>query len=320
MLQFLIKSLKTIFSVLIVTAIFLIVLVFIKICSGNSSILADAPILRSIHSMIRVDIPTQRITEDEKLYLGEKKELLFKIALLADSEGSWENLEKALARARDLSVNAIFFLGDLTRWGSKEDLLRGKEVLLKSGITTVIIPGDHDLAASVSAGDEGGKKIFDEVFKDNGIQGTLAKEYNIEGYKFIFLDNSANFSPLAKEELSWFEEEVRSSDFVILSQPLYHPTNPRIMGIVNGDKVSSLYTQGQELLSWIRKSNVKAVISADQHSFSNLSDSDKHALRHIVIGALVPNSIEEIRNPQAPRFGVLEVYNDGTFKVEDVVL
>ena len=320
MLQFIIKGLRSILSIIIITAIFLIALIFIKICSGNSFILANVPILNDIHNIINIDIPTQRITEEEKLYLGKKKELLFKMALLADSEGGWENLGRAVDKAKDLSVNAIFFLGDLTRWGEKEDLLQGREILSKSGITTIIIPGDHDLAASVSAGDEGGREIFNEVFKDSDILVNVAKEYNIEGYKFIFLDNSANFSPLTEEELKWFKKEVQSSDFVILSQPLYHSTNYRIMGIVDGEKISSVYIQGQELLSWIRESNVKAVISADQHIYSNLPDNIKHNLRHIVIGALVPNSIEEIRNPQAPRFGVLEVYSDGSFKVEDVVL
>ncbi|HDQ88624.1 MAG TPA: metallophosphoesterase, partial [candidate division WWE3 bacterium] len=249
----------------------------------------------------------------------EPGELVVRIGLFADSEGDWKNLKLALHRMEDLSVDVAFFLGDLTRWGSKEELLEGKEILDESPLDIIVIPGDHDLAESVSLGDVTGLKNFTEVFGNN------THIYEKGDYKFLLLDNSANFSTVSEKDYSWFEYNILKVveggkvSFVILSQPLYHPVNNRIMGIVEGEVVSNVYQQGQDMLELIRGSKVKAIIAADQHMFSNSVDPTRPDLRHISIGALVSNS-DEIRNPQAPRFAVLEVYSNGGYKVKEVVL
>ncbi len=245
--------------------------------------------------------------------IDQPKELALSVGLFADSEGDSANLKKAINRMEDLSVDIAFFLGDLTRWGSLEELKEGKAVLDSSDLEILVLPGDHDLAASVSKGDLLGRSKFLEVFGQN------MYKYAKGDINFVLFDNSANFTPISPEDYEWFESGLATADFVILSQPLYHPTNKRVMGIVDGDIVSTVRDQAQTMLDDIRNSRVKAIISADQHFFSSNQDPKKSSLRHIVIGALVSNA-EELRNPQSPRFAVLKVFSDGTYKVEEVVL
>lgn len=235
------------------------------------------------------------------------------VAILADSENDWENLRRGLNRMADLNPDVAVFLGDLTRFGSREELQEGKEILDTSGIELYVLPGDHDLADSVAQGDLSGRRNFMEIF------GTNKHIYENSGQKFLLFDNSPNFTKVSEEDMEWFKQEVENSDFVFLSQPLYHPTNNRVMGIFEGEEVATVRAQALEMLESVRASTVKAVIAADQHSFSNNADPAKPELRHIVTGALVSNS-EGLRNPQSPRFTVLGIYPDGEFSVDQVVL
>lgn len=300
-------------SVVIISCSLLFIFLGFKIFNNSNFAF---PNLGNFLKKVSVDIPSTSREELERIPLGESKEIAVKIGLFADSEGDWENLQKALAKMEDLSVTVAFFLGDLTRWGSKEELLAGKEILSASNIEIFVIPGDHDLAASVADGDETGRKYFLETFGNNMYM------YENDGNKFILFDNSPNFSPISTKDFDWFRKNIEESngvDFVILSQPLYHSVNSRIMGIVEGDIVSTVHEQAQEMLTIIRDSKVKAIIAAEQHFFSNSADPERNNLRHIVIGALVSND-EELRNPQAPRFAVLEIYTDGTYRINDIVL
>ena len=71
----------------------------------------------------------------------------------------------------------------------------------------------------------------------------------------------------------------------------------------------------------LRKSKVKAVIAGDHHGSSTSSDPEKSDLKHIVVGALTKTRAGDgVVNLQTPRFSLLEVYNDDSFEVEEIVL
>ncbi|MBD3365735.1 hypothetical protein GF360_00100 [candidate division WWE3 bacterium] len=245
--------------------------------------------------------------------LGNEEDVVLKIGLLADSEGDWENLEKAVKGLEDLGVETAFFLGDLTQYGSIEDLQKGRQILESSDIKFLVLPGDHDLAQSVTRGDLSGRSGFIEVF------GNVNQVHESEGHKFLLLDNSANYTKVSKEDLTWFSTEIKDTDFVILSQPLYHPTNPRVMGKVDGDVVSTVRLQAEEILKTIQESNAQAIIAADQHFFSINKDPVRESLAHIVIGALISNK-NSLRNPQSSRYAILKIYASGYYDVTEVVL
>ena len=252
------------------------------------------------------DIAIKETTEDEK-------QLELTIAIMSDAEDDTANMTKALDLAKENNVNAVFYLGDFTSWGDTASLMKMKDILDQSGLNYFAIPGDHDLAASVQDGDVSGLENFKSVFGD------YFHSVSMGNYKFIVMNNAANFTPLSEDQMSWFTSEVSTADYVLLSQPLYHPTIKLYMGIVDGQEVAEVKLQGITLLDTIRQSNVKAIIAGDQHNFSKSADVEKGELEHIVTGALVGNE-SELRNPQKPRFTLLQLFTDGTYKVKEVVL
>ncbi|HSX39016.1 MAG TPA: metallophosphoesterase [Candidatus Saccharimonadales bacterium] len=273
----------------------------------NSKIgeVAGALIDRS-NSVTINDTPTS--TESHKTISKE-----FTFAVIADSHDDIPNLTKALDMAKKENAQAVFFLGDYTNWGDKDSLQKMKSTMDASGLTYYSIPGDHDLAASVQAGDTAGLTNYKQVFGDNYHSITL------KGKKVVMLDNSANYTTVSSTLINWFKSEVINADFVMLSQPLYHPTINLVMGVVHGNTVPDVKAQAEELLSYIRTSSVKAIIAGDQHNFSENTDPKKSTLQHIVTGAVVGNDIE-LQNPQKPRFTLIDINNDGSYTVRDTPL
>ena len=129
------------------------------------------------------------------------------------------------------------------------------------------------------------------------------------------MDNSANYTVIPEEEMNWFTTEVSDADFVLVHTTMYATDNDRIMGVVEGEVVSKVKEQADEILTLVRGSNVKAIISGDRHLFSEIEDPVRKSLKHIVLGALT-----ESRNVQTPRFAVLELGAGGGFEVKEVVL
>lgn len=238
-----------------------------------------------------------------------EKKLLFSAGLMSDSENNFGNLEKALVKAKENNVSVVFFLGDATNWGDVESLVRTKEFLSSSGIDYYALPGDHDLAKSVAEGDTTGLKFFKEVFGNN------FHTVSLNGYKFVLLDNSANYSTISGSLMAWFNIQVAEADFVILSQPLYHPTINRTMGVIDGQQIKKVKEQADELLDNIRKSSVKSVISADHHLFSKNKDPKDSSLEHVVIGALTDSP-----NLKEPAFVIMKVYEEGSYTLTEITL
>src|SRR5690606_33116445 len=94
--------------------------------------------------------------------------------------------------------------------------------------------------------------------------------FEIEGTKFVLLDNSANYTQISQESMNWFKNQIENTDFVILSQPLYSEGfllfKDLYMGSSNtisdenlAAKQDEVKKQRDELLGIIRNSNVKAV-------------------------------------------------------------
>ena len=201
----------------------------------------------------------------------------YKVALMADSEDAFENLRSALEKAKSMGVSVVFFLGDLTSYGEQEKLQEGKAVLDNGGLEYYIIPGDHDLAASEPAGPENFVEVFD----------TRHQVVRIGEHKYVLFDNSANYTPVEESDMDWLEREVDDTDFILLAQPLYHPTSERTMGQIEGQIIGDVKAQGQELLAMIRGFGLDAVFAADHHSYSEYLDEFNPEISHYVICSLL---------------------------------
>ena len=252
------------------------------------------------------------------------------LAILADSHvGNDKNeyienkthLARAVEKAKSLGADEIVHVGDVTNFGVLEDLRDAKEILDDSGIPYVAIPGDRDIAQTSNADN------FVSVF------GTDNHFFILAGHKFVAFNNSANYTLISQDKMTWFKNELDGADFVILSQPLYTEgvlVNCQYMGNSCEDQEDSDLKQKQlevkkqrdELLSLIRASDVKAVIAGDHHMSSQTQDKDKPGLMHYVVGA-VGNTFKEGYSQsswQNQSFSLIKLYEGEAFTVEDVIL
>jgi hypothetical protein len=231
------------------------------------------------------------------------KEILMKVAILADVHEFNGNLVKALQLAKQAQVANVFFLGDYTDFGDVPKLTEAKKVMDAGGLSYYSLPGDHDLAQS------SGPSNYIQVFGNDYFVVTLA------GIKFVGLDNSANYTPISQDRLTWFNNQIEGANFILLAQPVYHSSSLSMMGIVNGDVTPNVRAQAVEILKITEESGAKAVISADLHQSSISVDPVRSDLKHVVIGSLADE-----RNLQTPRFTILTVFKDGSFDVKDVLI
>lgn len=234
---------------------------------------------------------------------------VLKIALMADVHEDWDNFSKALENAKLLGVDEVFYLGDFTDWGDIPNLQKGRDLLDESGLSWEALPGDHDLAESASRTAGYGLENFYEVFGEDYKMITLA------GFNFLLFDNSANYTPLDEERFTWFLNNIGNADFVVLSQPIYHETSLILMGIVDGEEIEDVNNQRKVLLSKIEDSGVLAVVAADHHRSSISADPTNSDLEHIVVGALTNR-----RNIQTPRYTIMNIFEDGSYTLDEVIL
>ena len=308
------KALKSLFSVLVLTSLVLGITLLVKgISDLNEKKIVDFASkigmegqVAGLFSKRPVKNLVSQVSNAVKL---DEEVSSFKIAVIADSENDYDNLYKALEKIKTLDVYKVIHLGDLTEWGDVGSMVKIKEYLDNSGLNYAAIPGDHDLAESVGNKDITGLTNFTQVYGNN------FHVLNTNGMKIVIMDNSANYTPVDSTLVDWFKTQIVDADFVMLSQPLYHPTSSRTMGSVDAEPTPLVSDQALLLLDIVRKSNVKAIIAADQHISSENIDPVKSDLKHVVVGALT-----KARNLQTPRFSLFTVYADKSFTVEDVLL
>ncbi len=260
-------------------------------------------------------------SENFNEYSVEKEEIL-RICIIADIHQDIENLNKALVGVKNSECSHMFVIGDLTNYGDVPSLKEVRDVLSGAGLEYYVIPGDHDLADS--SGPLNFKKVFGENYKSVGLT----------GIKFVFIDNSANFTVINDSQMSWIKDRVEGADFVVMAQPLFveglkPPFSSTYMGsmlnVPESDalkkKQQDVLKQGEDLLGIIRKSSVLATISAEHHRSSKLQDPVRGNLTHYVIGAVtsVVNDFPQSAI-QTSRFSILKIYEDKSYLIEDITL
>ena len=134
----------------------------------------------------------------------------FKFALVTDTHlGNPNNNEDLLRTVNDInSMSEISFVivsGDVTEFGSYEELNTAKKVLDKLKVPYYSIPGNHDANWS-----ESGTNDFLRVFGNE----TFGFEFN--GYKFIGLASGPNMrmgpGQIPRENLVWFFQELEKTN------------------------------------------------------------------------------------------------------------
>ena len=234
---------------------------------------------------------------------------IFRFMLLADSHNDNGNLAKAVSQVKLTypDVKFIIGLGDYTEVGTVEELKNAKTELDSAGLRYFLVAGDHDLWDSRDKQTDPATN-FREVF------GLTYQSFTYTNYRFALLHNSDNYKGMSDEQLRWLTDQLQlakdeaSSILVFVHQPLYHPSSDHVMGRVE----PHLKSQAKGLIYQLKEAGVKKVFAGDTHYFSEYEEPETK-LSMVTVGAMVQE-----RNPQAPRFAIVYVFEDGSIKVEDV--
>ncbi len=134
----------------------------------------------------------------------------FKFALVTDTHiGNPNNNEDLIRTVQDINslddISFVIVSGDVTEFGSLEELTTAKDILDELNVPYYALPGNHD-----SNWSESGTNDFLKTFGNE----TFGFEHN--GYKFIGLASGPNMrmSPgqIPRENLTWFFEELKGVD------------------------------------------------------------------------------------------------------------
>lgn len=233
--------------------------------------------------------------------------LSFRFAVVSDSHNDNTYLQKALLQARSADVKFVIGLGDYTDVGTKDELQAAKNVFEQSGLTYYSTAGDHDLW-------DARNRKTDPVQNYNQVFGSPYSSFIYQNTRFVLIFNSDNYLGVDSLHKKWIEEELERSKsdghkalFVFSATPLYHPTSDHQMGRVT----PKLKAQAQELLSLFKNYNVSEAFAGDTHFHTRYSDPAT-GLKMTTIGAAT-----SVRNPQAPRFAIIDVFDDGSYNIED---
>ncbi|MBI2600951.1 metallophosphoesterase [Candidatus Daviesbacteria bacterium] len=242
----------------------------------------------------------------------QAKNTLFSFMLIADSHNENSYLEKALSQAKTGKSNLAFVigLGDYTQVGTIEELQAAKKELDKNSLRYFVVPGDHDHW-------DARNKQLESTTNFKQVFGVNYQSFIFQGIKFILIDNSDNYKGVDTEQLKWLENELENtktnqkdlkSILVFVHTPLSHPSSDHVMGRVEKE----LRHQARNLSILFKEYGVRKVFAGDVHFFTDYTDSET-GLDMMTIGAAASQ-----RNTQAPRFAIVNVYDDGNISVEDM--
>lgn len=235
-------------------------------------------------------------------------DLAFRFAIVTDSHNDNTNLRRALNQARQEGARFIVGLGDYTDTGTIDELRNSKIEFDTVSLPYYVIAGDHDLWDSRD-------KKGDAILNFKEVYGDPYQSFGYQSLRMILIYNSDNYLGLDPLQLDWIETEVERARndgveliFIASSIPLYHPSSDHVMGKTE----PKLKNQAEHLISIFEKAGVTEVFAGDTHVFSRYEEP-KSALKMTTVGALT-----SVRNPQAPRFVLVDVYTDGSYNVQDI--
>lgn len=176
----------------------------------------------------------------------------FKFALITDTHVSSpdnnEDLERTVADINaQPGIDFVIHAGDVTEFGSDEELTTAKSILDQLNMPLYIVPGNHD-----SNWSESGTNSFLRIFGGE----TFAFEHN--GYKFMGVASGPNMrmSPgqVPRENLTWLLQELEQTD---REQPIV---------FVNHYPMDHSLNNWFEVLDALRPYNVQLMLCGHGHT------------------------------------------------------
>ncbi len=237
-----------------------------------------------------------------------KGEVKFAFAVVADSHVDTQNLNKALAQAKSEGARFVVGMGDFSNVGTVDELRNSKVQFDSQTLPFYTTPGDHDLWDSRNKSEPSGQNFI-------SIFGTPYQSFSYDNARLLIIYNSDNYTGVDSFQIKWIEDEldrIKANPpklfFVFADTPLYHPSSDHIMG----KTTPKLKDQADHLVNIFQKAGVDQVFSADTHSFAQYVEP-KTGLKMTTVGAATSE-----RNPQNPKFVMVDVYTDGSYNIREV--
>lgn len=234
--------------------------------------------------------------------------LKFKFAIISDSHTDITSLKKALAQAKSEDAKFIVGLGDFSDVGTISELEVTKKEFDGSFLNYYVTAGDHDLWDSRDKG-KTAIENFNRVF-----QNPPYLSFTYDNIRVILIYNADNYEGLDTAQLDWIESELLKDEqkqsirtFVFAGIPLYHPSSDHVMGKTN----PKLKNQADHLISIFKKAGVDEIVTGDTHFYTRYIEP-KSELKMTSVGA-----VTSVRNPQAPRFVMVDILEDGSYNIRD---
>lgn len=246
--------------------------------------------------------------------------LNFRFALIADSHNDNKNLAQALRMAKDRGAKFVIGLGDYTATGTLAELEQAKNTFQASGLPYYLTAGDHDLWDSRD-------KTPSALTNFNQVFGSPYESFVDSNVRFVIVYNSDNYQGLDSFQMSWIRETLTQRDlnkekvtYILLHEPLSHPSSDRVMGsprktadIADASSGSKqILLQAEELKGLFKTQGVAEVFAGDIHAFTRYEDKDI-GLKMTTVGAVTAE-----RNLQLPRFAMVDVLVDGSYNIQDL--
>src|SRR3990167_4784009 len=164
--------------------------------------------------------------------------------------------------------------------------------------------GDNDLWASRNQ-DNDPLSNFNQTF---GKASHLLEKDRIQ---IVILDNSDIYKGIPSESWELLFESLKKDvklRFVMAHKTPFHPDSAHIMG----QDAQNVKAQAENLLAILEEGQISGFFSGDMHFFAQFK-TPKQAVKITTIGAVASQ-----KNFQGPRFGIVTVYDDYSWKAEDV--
>jgi len=245
------------------------------------------------------------------------------VMVIADSHLN----EKSFIRIKEIikknKIDLLIHLGDHTDFGSIEELKLAKSLLDNLNVKYFVLPGDRDLAAY------GDDKAFFSIFSRNTV-------YRENSFKFLFINNSANFTPLSDLYNAEIKNNIKDSNFIFTSQPIYvekgnileskfmgSPTAFNFDSITQKNNQKKYLLQRDEILGAIRKNNNVLIISGDHHRSSFFQDSVNKSINYHIVGATAEYLNSEgitikQKSFQSQRVSILSIKKDNSYSIKEI--
>ena len=246
-------------------------------------------------------------TENAKTDPTPSPNLKYKFAIVSDPHKDSANLLKALKMAKQADAKFVIGIGDFSDVGTIDELRNIKQQFDTVNLPYYTTPGDHDLWDSRDK-NKPAQQNFVDVF------GTTYQSFSYLDTRFVLVYDADTYQGLDGVQMKWLSDEMTriqttkpKTFFVITGTPIYHPSSDHVMGRVT----PKLTDQAKSLIELYSKSGVNEVFAGDTHFFSQYIEPT-HNLKMTTVGAVTAD-----RNPQAPRFVMVAIFEDGSYNIQD---